>query len=67
MRLQTLMTFLSRLCGGELAVVNFIAWALFLSRLCGGELLQTIIASRALFLSRLCGGECQHLTHDSWR
>ena len=52
-----LLTFLSRLCGGEDKLLSDRIAALFLSRLCGGEDSRTNRGNPLQFLSRLCGGE----------
>ena len=49
--------FLSRLCGGEVAVSDITQGFMFLSRLCGGEGSIAIRDVTINFLSRLCGGE----------
>ena len=49
--------FLSRLLGGEVAVIDFLSNGLFLSRLLGGEVTAVRLASLLQFLSRLLGGE----------
>ena len=49
--------FLSRLCGGEVALIESATKYVFLSRLCGGEVELGISSPKSIFLSRLCGGE----------
>ena len=49
--------FLSRLCGGEVGLVDTGYYDVFLSRLCGGEVPSLPITLDQFFLSRLCGGE----------
>ena len=52
-----LLTFLSRLCGGEYPQAVWLPNYCFLSRLCGGECVIVDISDAYVFLSRLCGGE----------
>ena len=54
---RRLLTFLSRLCGGEGKYIATALAANFLSRLCGGEAFVGDKTKNLAFLSRLCGGE----------
>ena len=55
--------FLSRLCGGEVALAWLALLRLFLSRLCGGEASPILDFIKVFFLSRLCGGEAKASNH----
>ncbi|VVH55761.1 hypothetical protein BAZOLSSOX_541 [uncultured Gammaproteobacteria bacterium] len=55
--INTLLVFLSHLCGGELLEIYYCSSYAFLSHLCGGEYEKRSLPAGLLFLSHLCGGE----------